>query len=280
MRQRCDFGCVVCGLPLYQYDHIEAYSKVRKHEASNITLLCAKHHDLKTRGQLPAKVVQQRNANPFNRGGGKTAGHDLFYEQNFAAVVAGGNRVQAFGHSADAIKIDGHTLVGFELVEDVLMLNMDLRDGHGGTLLKIFRNEMVHATHHWDYAFVGQRLSIWHAERDIALTILFDAEKGEVVIEKGLVSHNGVEIWIDPRGLCILNNCTLLSGNMMENCRTAIVLGEGAGQEGPAAIAVGIDRGPFDRQAAIVWAREKLADLWHDTRDNWGSNRHRWGETI
>lgn len=45
VRQRCAFGCVICGLPVYHYDHMTAYHVVKEHDAANITLLCASHHD-------------------------------------------------------------------------------------------------------------------------------------------------------------------------------------------------------------------------------------------
>jgi trigger factor len=43
IRSRCAFGCVICGLPLYAYEHMEGWAKVLRHVASEITLLCDKH---------------------------------------------------------------------------------------------------------------------------------------------------------------------------------------------------------------------------------------------
>jgi hypothetical protein len=40
IRQRCGFGCVLCGIRIYQYDHIIDYAQVQEHTADNITLLC------------------------------------------------------------------------------------------------------------------------------------------------------------------------------------------------------------------------------------------------
>ena len=53
VRQRCGFGCVICGMPLYEYEHMKEWAIVREHVADDITLLCDQHHREKTSGLLP-----------------------------------------------------------------------------------------------------------------------------------------------------------------------------------------------------------------------------------
>ncbi|WNG79930.1 hypothetical protein C6A86_016810 [Mycobacterium sp. ITM-2016-00316] len=48
VRQRCGFGCVICGHPIYEYEHMDDYAVVKRHGVANITLLCDGHHRLKT----------------------------------------------------------------------------------------------------------------------------------------------------------------------------------------------------------------------------------------
>jgi hypothetical protein len=67
VRQRCLFGCRVCGVALFHYDHIEEYAEVLAHTADDITLLCANHHQMKTSGRLSKVYFLERNANPVNR---------------------------------------------------------------------------------------------------------------------------------------------------------------------------------------------------------------------
>lgn len=41
VRQRCGFGCVICGLSLYDYEHFAPYFKdAKSHDPDGITLLC------------------------------------------------------------------------------------------------------------------------------------------------------------------------------------------------------------------------------------------------
>jgi 5-methylcytosine-specific restriction endonuclease McrA len=65
VRQRCGFGCVLCGFPIYEYEHIIDYSIVREHVAANLTLLCPNHHAQKTRKLISRQVVETANANPL-----------------------------------------------------------------------------------------------------------------------------------------------------------------------------------------------------------------------
>lgn len=61
VRQRCGFGCVICGTPLYEYEHMEEWAEVKRHVAEEITLLCDKHHKEKTNGWLPKEDVRKAN---------------------------------------------------------------------------------------------------------------------------------------------------------------------------------------------------------------------------
>jgi len=44
VRQRCGFGFVICGIPIYHYDHIIDHAEVHEHTADKLTLLCPTHH--------------------------------------------------------------------------------------------------------------------------------------------------------------------------------------------------------------------------------------------
>ncbi len=147
VRQRCGFGCIFCGLPVYHYDHIREYSATKRHEADNITLLCGTHHDLKTRKQLPVKKVLEQNQEPFNKTRNHTSPHPLYYSRDQAEIIAGGNTVAIDGGQTSAIKIDGHSLVDFEMIHGNLVLNMNFQDRAGRPILTVRQNELVHSNH-------------------------------------------------------------------------------------------------------------------------------------
>lgn len=68
VRQQCGFGCILCGKPLYHYEHMIEFAVVQEHTLENLALLCAEHHDEKTRGIRTTESIVQARAAPFNLG--------------------------------------------------------------------------------------------------------------------------------------------------------------------------------------------------------------------
>jgi hypothetical protein len=90
VRTRCGFGCVFCGLPLYEYDHIYDWAKTQQHKAQEITLLCNKHHAEKTKGLLTTEQVVTANQNPINARRGISSPYGLHFAGGEATVLLGG----------------------------------------------------------------------------------------------------------------------------------------------------------------------------------------------
>jgi hypothetical protein len=69
VREKCAYGCIFCGLPIFDYDHVEEWSSDKVHLEENIILLCPNHHALKTRksGWLSKEAIRHRAQNPFNK---------------------------------------------------------------------------------------------------------------------------------------------------------------------------------------------------------------------
>jgi hypothetical protein len=95
VRQRCGFGCVVCGLPLYEYDHLLGWANVQRHLAEEITLLCDQHHREKGAGLLPNEVIIEANRRPHNLKTGVSKPYDLHYSGSECEIVMGGNCFKA-----------------------------------------------------------------------------------------------------------------------------------------------------------------------------------------
>lgn len=91
VRQRCGFGCVICGRPLYQYDHLVPWSEVEEHEPDNLVLLCDQHHREKTSGLLPIEQVIEANEAPANLATGVSSPYDLHYGGHDCEALIGSN---------------------------------------------------------------------------------------------------------------------------------------------------------------------------------------------
>lgn len=178
VRQRCGFGCVICGLPLYEYDHIVDYAEVKEHTAENITLLCDQHHREKTNKLRTRSQVEEANANPYN----VVNSTSTPYQLNFAGTdftVWLGNMRQSIPNVNDQndfivpFLVNNKKLISFELIEGKLFFNLIVLDEHGNLMLKIVENELIYKTDLWDIEFVGRRLKIREKLREIIFDIEF-----------------------------------------------------------------------------------------------------------
>jgi hypothetical protein len=144
VRQRCGFGCVICGKPLYDYDHKLGFSKVRRHVAEQITLLCPTHHadeclmvaggPLHWRMSLPNPVGIFGRSHPIL---GSDSGHRLYHATgvNESAIrrcgtgdgTAGDPRAFPAGAGAQGVSAMGSKQPHFTVLLDLLWTCLNLQ---------------------------------------------------------------------------------------------------------------------------------------------------------
>lgn len=228
VRQRCGFGCVICGLPLYEYEHIKEWSQVKRHVADEITLLCDKHHREKTGGLLPKEEVKKANANPFNLREGVSKPYALHFCGNTAEVEIGGNSFtcedQGYGTTMITLSVDGKPLIEFRLADGHLLLNLVVFDEFNAPILHIKNNHLFYSTEPWDIQLVGTKLTIREAHRKIFIEFDF-RPPNKVIINRGRFLRNGVEILIRPTNILVTNNAMLISGCSANNCYGGLIIG-------------------------------------------------------
>ncbi|MFA7419849.1 MAG: HNH endonuclease signature motif containing protein [Melioribacteraceae bacterium] len=77
VRQNSGFGCVICGIAICEYEHVDPeFKDAKEHNSENITLLCPTCHSKVTRKFISKEVVKQRMMNPWCIDNGKC--HDSF----------------------------------------------------------------------------------------------------------------------------------------------------------------------------------------------------------
>ena len=65
VRQRCGFGCVVCGLAIVEYAHIDPeFPDAKRHDPAAIALLCPQCHAKVTTGMWSVELVKRAMASP------------------------------------------------------------------------------------------------------------------------------------------------------------------------------------------------------------------------
>jgi trigger factor len=131
--RQCDgFGCVVCGAPLYDYEHFDEYAKVREHSIENIYLACLSHH--RKKGTLYSKelIATARRA-PKNRQTPWSKPEQLgFAEGPYTLKMASSLLHVQDGRPAAALVVQGQPLLAFKPVEPgVILLDLLLQDPSG-----------------------------------------------------------------------------------------------------------------------------------------------------
>jgi hypothetical protein len=258
IRQRCGFGCVVCGIPIYDYEHVIEYSEVDEHQADNITLLCPTHHREKTNKLLPLEQLREADANPWNLGTGESTAHHLHFNAASAEVNLGGNR-QVSATSFSALMVDGQSLVGFNFEDNRCMLNLNLFNDANEPVLQVVNNELKYSVGNWDVDFVGSTLTIREGLGQIFLEVDF-LPPGHVLVPRGRLQYNGIEMEIRPDSLLVMNNSTLISGSQAYGDATLLDLGDNPDAR-PTAIKIQfspMQRNDFDRDAARCFRREHM----------------------
>jgi hypothetical protein len=228
VRQRCAFGCVVCGLPLYEYDHMVPYSEVQEHHAGNIVLLCDRHHAEKTKGLLPVQAVIEASTNPANARTGESVPYTLHYAKDACKADVGSNvyfwpRLDEGLMTAPVI-VDDTPLVMFRMQDGHLLLTVQLFDDDNEMLVQILDNELIYSIDPWDIEFQGLRLTVRAKARKIFVRMTFEPPS-RVLIDRGHIWRNGVEMELSPHEMTVAARIHL-SGNYGENCVLGLALGD------------------------------------------------------
>lgn len=189
VRQKCHFGCVICGIPIFDYDHVEEWSKTKVHEADNLILLCDAHHRAKTNGRLNLDYLQKKIANPANKSRAMTAKEEVgvIFGSEFKAVIGSNYFTQTVSDGARVpmIVVDDEVAVGCSVEDGRILLHLRLYDEAGDLALFVEAGEIQVSTGVWDYKFEGRRVTISSGLRKIvvALSIYPDG----VLIERSVI---------------------------------------------------------------------------------------------
>ncbi|AEG52592.1 HNH endonuclease [Sinorhizobium meliloti] len=182
VRQECYFGCVLCGSPVFHYDHIEEFALVKEHRAENLALLCEKHHGAKTTGKLLAERIAEARMSPFNKDRFFTGTYTL-EDARQIHIDVGSNKTQCtLSEGQPTHKVIWNTGFDFLLlhwVDGWYSISCSLTDEKGKLLLNIDHGELRVYTGVWDYQYEGCTLQARRGLGDIQLDLtLSDHEFG------------------------------------------------------------------------------------------------------
>ena len=200
IRRRCGFGCVMCGNPLYEYHHMKDWSMTHEHVTDDITLLCNMHHTEATNNLVTKEMVEQANRMPHNLKKGVSTPYYLHFSGNDGTIIVGSLSFKTnliANHFFSAVLVDMISLIGFQMENGFLLIQLALIDEHNVPVLTIRNNELVYKMDNWDVQFVKNSLIVRRGLGDIMLDIVFRVPD-TINIRRGELHANGIRINIYP----------------------------------------------------------------------------------
>ena len=261
IRQRCGFGCVICGMPLYEYEHMVEWAEVQRHIAEEITLLCRQHHGEKTNRLLPKEVVAAANQNPYNKQTGISKQYLLHYSGQTVRLRVADSYFEYSGLPEGAffapLVIDGLPLVGFRVEQGELLLHFIAFNEFNKPIIQIVDNELIYDTAQWDIEWVAQTLTIREGRGRILIELVF-SPPSEIAVRKGRLLRNGIELLVGRNFLFNTNNSNFFGAISTVNCLVGFAIGDPTPNVGAGIVMSGISRYNFDRREARQFLRRCL----------------------
>lgn len=216
VRQQCHFGCAICGMPFFEYDHIEEYSTVHEHTADNLVLLCPTHHAAKTTGKLSKERIAFAKSQPYNSIRTQTSSFKIEPSKEIE-ILLGTNIVSGWfprdGYNHYAIWINGSGYLTIHVTDGWLSFSLNLTDVAGNTLVAVNDGELTASTDNWDFTYEGDTLQVRAGLGKIMLDL--SISDSQISVRKGMfidsTTKEGFEI-IDGRIVCVPN------GSSFEGC--------------------------------------------------------------
>jgi hypothetical protein len=227
VRQRCRFGCVVCGLGVYDYEHIDPeFKDAKEHNPDRIALLCPSCHAKITRGQWSKDKIKAALQSPKAAEAGY-AKEFFDFTGGHPEVIFGGNTLRS---CRVPIMVHGAPLISINSPEDAgapLALSANFSDHFGAPTLSIENNEWRVWSDNWNVEVKGPCISIVSRNRKSSLR-LRALPSNALAVEQLEMSLGAYRFSCTPERLIIRTQAggTLdFSRNIMDGCTVGMALG-------------------------------------------------------
>lgn len=217
VRKKSGFGCVVCGLGICDYEHIEPeFKDAKKHDPNGMTFLCIQCHGKKTRGFLNKETILEKMKSPkcLER---NYVNENLDLDLNNHITVKLGNahftncEVPIRFKNKDLIKIRKSTEGN-----NSFLLTCEFKDSTGNNSLKIVNNEWIANSDSWDLTAKAGEIIIKNKEevfliiKNIGNNVLY-VKYFKTIIDNHLIiiDDNGLKVDSNMLSLFSINNCSV-----------------------------------------------------------------------
>ncbi|EPN6134514.1 MULTISPECIES: hypothetical protein [Enterobacter cloacae complex] len=229
VRQRCGFGCVICGFGFYDYEHFDPdFVDAKLHDPNGMTLLCSQCNQKRARGRLSAHTVEIANRNPKCKQLGFANEMFDFHNDPITVKFAG----VTFYNCKDLIMVNDRpilTVLPSLEPHGPMLLSGVFCNAIGQETLRIHENEWSAKTDNWDVVCEGPRITIRGGLGDIVLALKMEVPNG-LVIERLNMLFEGVHIKGDKDLLEVSINgrpWQMWQGCSVHNCQVGIYMSSG-----------------------------------------------------
>jgi hypothetical protein len=198
IRKESGFGCVICGLAITDYEHIDPeFADAKEHDPDKMCLLCGSCHHRVTRGPWSKDKVWQAKKDPWAKRNGSC--HDAFDIGSVHPTIWLGN-VRCRGMRT-LIRVDDFPLLSISGPEEEggpYRLSGSFFDENGDLRFQIESNEWVGDLKNWDIECVGRKIIVRRAPGIVAIQIRCLPSTGLIIDKLNMVFH-GVPVVADHK---------------------------------------------------------------------------------
>lgn len=213
IRQKCYFGCVVCGNAIVEYEHVDPeYHEAMEHNPEKITLLCPQCHAKVTRGLMSKDSIKKAMMYPKCKEIGFS--HEILDVTNKSLEIQYGINGLRMKDISIPIQINQIPLMKIEKPNnhtEPYKLSCIFYDSENQKTLEIKNNEYYIFNENWDVAIQGKSIIIKEGLRNIHLKLSFISSE-LIVIEKLKMNYFGNILTIDKDEFKI-NSMTFKGGS-------------------------------------------------------------------
>ncbi|MDB6353555.1 HNH endonuclease signature motif containing protein [Trichococcus sp. K1Tr] len=170
VRKKCYYGCVICGNPIVEYEHIKEWHVEKKHELENLTLLCPMHHSEVTKGLIDKDFVSLKSKNPYNKGKLLSPNYHINYYGDEFEVLLGSNTSKE-KHFTDAerviVRFMNRNIITARFEEGNLLISLNYFDENNKLVFAIHENEMIFNLNSFDIINVKNRFILKENNRTV-----------------------------------------------------------------------------------------------------------------
>lgn len=219
IRKKYGFGCIICGLGIYEYEHIDPeFKDAREHDPTKITLLCSQCHSKKTRKFINKETIIEKMKAPINLTSGFV---NEFLDINLESHIIIEIGDAKFANCNVPIRFKNQNLIKIEKPTDGsknYILSCEFTDRTGLNTLKIINNEWITNSDSWDIIAKAGQLII--KNEDEVYLIIENKNNNTLFIKYFKTVIQGYDVEISENGLKINN--AMLKLFSVSNCNIGI----------------------------------------------------------